>query len=605
MQGQLDDLPGDADVARDELIAEIQQLEGLLAAQDGTTQVIEPASPAGGPISPNPRRNTMLGLIFAVLLAAGLVPLADRINRKLRSVDELEEVTGNQLLAQIPEAAFPGQPPSPAARESFQTLRAALRYFNLDQDLKTVLITSATHAEGKTTVATNLAVALARDGEKVILVDADLRKPRAAVRVGAAGAYGIEAVLVDGVSIDDALEEVRDGEVSFQVLGSSRPATNPGMLLSSSRMEKLLSDLGERAEIVVIDTPPILAVSDAIPLLANVSGVVLVARVNQSSIEAIRRTQEVVESARGRTLGVVATGTKGAGLYGGYGDYGEYGDSATPAGAEEPPAVAVTPAVVAPTSNGHGSTGSRDGASRRSVARGRLVSGPRSRPRGASLLGRQPVDRRPLDPAVRQLDPLLRQFRVQAGDVVEQPLDRVAADHMRADRGAHLSSPSLVARQGGDGGGERLHISLGNDQPTPIGHDLANTADVGRDRRDPGRPGFDQRDRRALVVGADHREVGGCEGFRKLGPVAEPADPIGDPRRLGLPLESPARASVADDQQMQLGDALQRFGERLEQDVEPLDRHDPTDEDADDLVVLGARAPGAPVGAGRGRLGLN
>ena len=327
LETQVDALGGEDKLARDELISEIQNLQGLLAAQAGTTQVVEPALPPDSPVSPKPLRNAALGLIFAILLAAGAVPLADRTNRKLREADELADVTGTQLLAQIPEAAFPGHPPSPHSRESFQTLRAALRYFNLDRSLATVLITSPAHSEGKTTVATNLAIALARDGEKVILLDADLRRPQAAIRVGGKGLHGLEAVLVDGIALDDALEQIHDGEFSFSVLGSNAPASNPAALLSSNRMAELLSELSERADIVIIDTPPVLAVSDAIPLMANVSGVVMIARVNQSSVEAVKKTREVIGSARGEILGVVATGTKGGGLYGGYGDYGYYADS--------------------------------------------------------------------------------------------------------------------------------------------------------------------------------------------------------------------------------------------------------------------------------------
>lgn len=321
----------DEQAVADALDEELQQLQGLRASQQGTTQVIEKALPPASPVAPKPARNAALGFVLALLLAAGIVPLADRLNRRLRDPDELAATIGEQLLATIPESAFPGQPPSPAARESFQTLRAGLRYFNLDRPLSTIVITSPLHADGKTTVATNVALAMARDGSDVVLLDADLRRPRVAERLGADGGHNLEAVLVDDVALSEALQEVdAGGEAAggrLRVLASADPSPNPAALLSSARMRELLAELADAHDVVVVDTPPLLVVSDAIPLLAPASGVVLVSRLNQTGIEAIGRGASIIEAAGGRLLGGVATGAKaGAFDYYGYG----YGD--------EPPA---------------------------------------------------------------------------------------------------------------------------------------------------------------------------------------------------------------------------------------------------------------------------
>lgn len=311
----------------DSLDEELQQLQGLRASQVGTTQVIEKAQVPGAPVSPKPVRNAALGFVFALLLAAGVVPLADRLNRKLRDPDELADATGEQLLASIPDAAFPGSAPSPAARESFQTLRAALRYFNLDRSLSTIVVASPLHADGKTTVATNTALAMARDGQNVVLLDADLRRPRAAQRLGSEGGHSLESVLVDDVPLDEALQDIDAGGDaaggSLKLLASTDPSPNPAALLSSARMRELLAELAETHDVVVIDTPPLLVVSDAIPLLAPASGVVLVSRVNQTGMDAIGRSASIIDAAGGRLLGGVATGVK-SGAFDPYG-YG-YGD---------------------------------------------------------------------------------------------------------------------------------------------------------------------------------------------------------------------------------------------------------------------------------------
>lgn len=322
LQGQQAGDLGDRTL-REELSSQLQQLRGLRASQQGTTQVIEPAIAPGSPVSPRPLRNTILAFLAALVLAAILVPLADRFSRKLRHPEELEGANGAQLLAMIPESAFPGKPPSVATKESFQTLRASLRYFNLDRSLSLVLVTSPAHDDGKTTVSTNLALAMARDGGDVVLLDADLRRPQAARRLGLEGGYGVEAAIVDGVPLSKALQEVdAGGDTTLNVLASVDPSPNPAALLGSSRMRELLAELAELHDTVIIDTPPVLAVADAVPLLSVASGVVLVSRLNQTGVDSILRTSRIVKSAEGRLLGNVATGVpESGGLY----NYGSYG----------------------------------------------------------------------------------------------------------------------------------------------------------------------------------------------------------------------------------------------------------------------------------------
>lgn len=298
------------------LADQVQQLRALRASQAGVTRVIEPAVPPAGPTSPKPLRNAAVGFVLALLIGAGLVPLLENLDRRLRDPEDLEGLLGVQMLALIPEKAIPWNQTTPSVREAFQTLRATLTYFNVDRPLETVMVTSAGNDEGKTTVATNLAVALAQDARDVILVDGDLRRPQAMKGSSAENHLGLDAVLLGETSLDQALVEMEvEGDGRLRFLPGGRGAPNAAVLLGSERMGSLLAELSGEAETVVLDTPPLLVVSDAIPLLDDVSGVVLVARVDYSNTDAVRRAVQVISAAQGVLLGVAVTGTRSAGLY--------------------------------------------------------------------------------------------------------------------------------------------------------------------------------------------------------------------------------------------------------------------------------------------------
>lgn len=322
--------PADA-AARQELSQQLRRLRTLRSAQSQNAQVLEPALP-GVKVAPNPTRNATVALILAFLLGVGLMLLAERADRRVRKADELERLAGVPLLGTIPRPAFPGGQPNPQTAEAFQTLRDSVTYFNVDEDLKSLVVISALKGEGKTTVATHLAVAYARAGKKVILVDADLRKPEVAERIGVDGSVGLSQVLV-GAKLSDALREVPVFGERLRVLAGGPVPPNPSELMGSKRMGSLVSALSKSADIVIFDTPPLLMVSDAFPLLDKVSGVLALARIDQATRDAVRRMLEVASTAGGRVLGMVATGATGRGEYGyGYG-YG-YGDGQEMAGGQ-------------------------------------------------------------------------------------------------------------------------------------------------------------------------------------------------------------------------------------------------------------------------------
>jgi capsular exopolysaccharide synthesis family protein len=316
----------DVEAAREALAVQLQQLRLLKAGQRGTTPIIEAAVPSATPISPQPKRNTAIALILALLIAAAIAPLLDRLDRRIREPGELEELLEAPVLATIPDDAFPGHPPGPHVRESFETLRASLTYFNVDRSLSSLVVASPIQQDGKTTVAINLALAYAMDERDVVLVDGDLRRPQIATRLGKDVGVGLESVLVGERTPEEALAYVDTGAGRLRILPGIAPPPNPAVLLGSHRMRTLLAELTEQVDMVVIDTPGLLAVSDSIPLFSQVAGSVLVARLGRTPEDAVRRARQVIDSAGGTILGSIATGAHAGGLYDYYGYYGAYGD---------------------------------------------------------------------------------------------------------------------------------------------------------------------------------------------------------------------------------------------------------------------------------------
>lgn len=307
------------DPGRAQLAIELARFRALRAAQSAYATVVEAAAPSSAPIAPRVTRSVILALIVALLLGLGAVALAEQSDRRVRQADDVADAAGLPLLGAVPVEAFTASTSSSGkVIESFVTLRSSLTYFNVDRRLSSVLITSPGKEDGKTTVSVQLARALARAGKEVIVVDADLRRPAVAERLGIPPRQGLGAVLIGELSVDEALLVQRGSNGrrgSLRVLPAGPSPPNPSELLGSRRMHEVLSELAERCDLVLIDSTPLLTVSDSMPLLPAVSGVVLVARLNRTSREAMARLKFVVDSAGGHAFGVVVTGTTDGGLY--------------------------------------------------------------------------------------------------------------------------------------------------------------------------------------------------------------------------------------------------------------------------------------------------
>jgi polysaccharide biosynthesis transport protein len=285
-----------------------RQLELLSALQTGNAELVQRARPPTSASSPKPIRSVALGLVLGLLLAVGATLLREQLDRRLRDASDVTDLLSVPVLAAIPDHrptpryANPLEPPD---SESFRMLRTNLRYFNVDEELNSILVTSAAPKEGKTTISWNLARAEARAGKRVLLIEADLRRPTLGSQLGVAARGGLTLILAGVTNPEETLTTVSD----VDLITAGPPPPNPAELIESQRMRKLIQWGEERYDRVIIDTPPAAMVADAIPLVPMVSGVVVVVRLGQSRHDAVERLQTQLANVDAPVLGVVLNGS--------------------------------------------------------------------------------------------------------------------------------------------------------------------------------------------------------------------------------------------------------------------------------------------------------
>ncbi len=306
-----------------------QSLGVLAELRNGNVEVAQAATVPTAQSSPKVSRNTALGAFLGLLLGLGLAFLLERLDRRIREPKDLEAVYGLPLLGVIPESTALSRSARgsgdkrailpPGESEAFHLIRAHLRYFNVDRDLRTLLVASAAPGDGKTTIARHLAAAAVRMGSRVLLIEADLRRPTLARQLNAQFGPGLADVLIGAVSLSDATQLIDLGATSEDsakgktldalVAGAVLPP-NPGELVESHAMETLLDRVKLSYDLIVIDTPPLTAVSDAFPLLRKVDGVIIVGRVGRNRRDVAQRLHETLTGAGAPLLGVIANGFK-------------------------------------------------------------------------------------------------------------------------------------------------------------------------------------------------------------------------------------------------------------------------------------------------------
>ncbi len=198
------------------------------------------------------------------------------------------------------------QPASPLA-EAYRTLRTSVQFVSLGRSIRTVQVTSPRSQDGKSTTATNLAVALARAGQRVILIDCDLRRPRVHEFFGLPNAVGFTSVLVGDVPLVNAIQAV-PGLDRLRVLASGPKPPDPSELLSSRRAHELIKAISEAGDLVIIDTPPVLPVADALVVSDVVDACILVVTVGSTTRKEVQRSAELLQQVEAPLIGVVMNG---------------------------------------------------------------------------------------------------------------------------------------------------------------------------------------------------------------------------------------------------------------------------------------------------------
>mgnify|MGYP003681902611 CR=1 FL=1 len=195
-------------------------------------------------------------------------------------------------------------PKSPIS-EAFRTLRTNIKFSSLDKPIKTLLITSPIPEAGKSSVAINLALTIAQDKNKVVLVDTDLRKPTIHKIFKQDNKTGLTNILVEDKKIKEVMRKVADVDPNLYFIPCGPIPPNPSELLGSNRMKELLKELQEQADYVIFDSPPVIAVTDALVLATQVDGVVLVLDFGEVPREAAKQTKQLLEKIKANILGVV------------------------------------------------------------------------------------------------------------------------------------------------------------------------------------------------------------------------------------------------------------------------------------------------------------
>lgn len=269
--------------------------------------LISPALP-GQQIAPKPMNNLLAATLIGLTLGLCFALLQEFLDDRINTPEEAKRIFGASALGYIPlvedmDARLLARTRNGNLLETYRVLRSNVMFSAVDAPIRSIMITSTVPSEGKSLTAYNLAVAMALDGRRVILVDADLRRPTAHKLIGVERRPGLTNVLVGELALDEALQDT--GVRNLRVLTAGPLPPNPAEILNSQAMRQIHATLRERADVVIYDTPPCLATADAQVVSAEVDGVLYVAQFGETHKSAMRRAAELLHQAHARILGVV------------------------------------------------------------------------------------------------------------------------------------------------------------------------------------------------------------------------------------------------------------------------------------------------------------
>jgi capsular exopolysaccharide synthesis family protein len=294
-------------------------LASTASVDSGDLELVQRASLPGTPSSPKPVRNLILSIALGLVLGLALAGLFEFIDRRIKDPREVEEIFGRPIVGAIPQSTSVASAGGKAGaldqadKEAFRMLRATLHYFNVARPVKSVLVTSSAPAEGKTTISWNLAAASASAGLRVLLLEAELRKPSFVTKFNLRSPHGLTDILAKGADPSSVTYQLPLGEgrrgsdaaAVLDVIPAGPRVPNPSDLLESPRMKTLIDDLEAEYDFVVIDAPPASVVSDAIPLVSRAGGVLVVVRLGMTRRDGAAHLQDRLEHLGAPVLGIV------------------------------------------------------------------------------------------------------------------------------------------------------------------------------------------------------------------------------------------------------------------------------------------------------------
>jgi non-specific protein-tyrosine kinase len=318
----------------------VEQLDQLRLSsgltKTGGARIVSEAVDAASPFKPAPRRSVVIALVLGLLVGVGLAFLREYLDDSISSREDLERAIPElDLLTVVPvfgdwkdrktARLVSVASPQSATAEAYRTLRTSMQFVGIDHTIKVTQVTSPNPGEGKSTTLANLGVQLSRTGRRVVLVDCDLRKPRLHEFFDISNDVGFTSILLGDATVADALSPVR-GERNLVVVPSGPVPPNPSELLSAKRTQEVLQMLGEQADFVLVDSPPVLPVSDSLVLSRLVDATILVISAGTTTKRGAHRAYEQLEQIDAPLIGVVLNSVESGTRYdGGYGSYGSYG----------------------------------------------------------------------------------------------------------------------------------------------------------------------------------------------------------------------------------------------------------------------------------------
>ena len=291
------------------LLSQQKELAVVANSRANNVQVLDRADVPPFPVSPNPRRDWMTAILAGLSIALGLAFGMEYLDDSVKTPEDITKRLRLPLLGLVPAVRGERVPVLTETvphdfGEAFRSLRTSLVFTSGAQSTRIIAVTSSQPLEGKTTTACNLAMALAFGGSRVLLIDADMRRPGLHKTVGLRNETGLSHLLVGQARVREAVQ--RTSEPNLVVITAGRTPPNPSELLSSERMSNFLANLATGPfDWVIIDTPPVLAVTDAVIIAPKVSGVVFVIGSEMTRRVHAERALETLQSGRPRSIGVV------------------------------------------------------------------------------------------------------------------------------------------------------------------------------------------------------------------------------------------------------------------------------------------------------------